>query len=1084
MSASSPLSVGSTFGPYRIDAVLGHGGMGVVYRAEDRRLARPVALKLLAEHHAADAHFRDRFLRESRLAAAIEHPGVVPIYEAAAVDGTLYIAMRYVDGRDLGALLTEEGRLDPERAVGIVEQLADALDAAHARGLIHRDVKPSNAIVADERGRELIYLVDFGITRDLGSDESLTETGAMVGTVDYLAPERIRGGTVDGRADVYSLGCVLHQCLTGTVPFPAESDLARIYAHLEHPPPWPSASRPELPTGIDAVVERALAKDPDDRWQTCGELAQAARAALGRTVAAPRPPTRPGPADGVRSDAPSAERPGRSRRPVLAALALLAATAGIVALVSGGGDGTATVAPTGGQVVAIDAATGRISGRLAAGRTPTALARGPGGRLWMVDAEARTLMRLDPESGELETTATGATPVDVAVGAGGLWVANGTPRENSFSLGPHLDVVVRLDPDSHRQWARIAVPGSKEFADSRGVDQQLAASTDAVWVVPVTGSVVRIDARAAAITATSARIQARSVATGRAGVWAISEARAVVSLDPRTAKVRRRIRLPTDLDVLTVGATAAWVTAAGDGRLWRIPGDGTAVPGSVEVGAGVTDVVATPAGVWVTNPGAGTVTQVDPDAMRVVRVIEVGGTPRSLATDGRTVWVASTGTSAVAQRGATGVRSLPSETCEPVVAGNGGRADLLIASDLPLQGDSKLSATQMAQAMQFVLRERRFRAGRFRLAYQSCDDALPATGLFDQARCASNGRAFGRNPDLVAVMGSYNSGCTVSLLPELNRAHGGPVPMISPVNSYSGLTQEADIPGLLGDLYPTGTRNFLRVYPTDDVQGAALAEFARSRGHERAFVLQDGSIGYGDLLAAAFERAAGRRARPAVGLDAAFRPADRRRGPRVVGRARWDPRARSYRTLARRIRATGAQAVLLSGALPSNGARLVRDLRAVLGTDVDLLAPDGFGPPAALLEAVGDRAVGMYLSVNGVAMDRLSPAGRRFVADFARTQPGVEIEQFALYGAQVAETLLNAIARSDGTRASVLRELFRTNDATGLIGPVAFDARGDVRQGAVTIARVTGGGKRGASLASLVGSVVERVIRVAPTAAR
>lgn len=207
MAASSPLSVGSTFGPYRIDAVLGRGGMGVVYRAEDRRLARPVALKLLAEHHAADAHFRDRFLRESRLAAAIEHPGVVPIYEAAAVDGTLYIAMRYVDGRDLGALLTEEGRLDPERAVAIVEQLADALDAAHARGLIHRDVKPSNAIVADERGRERIYLVDFGITRDLGSDESLTETGAMVGTVDYLAPERIRGGTVDGRADVYSLGC-------------------------------------------------------------------------------------------------------------------------------------------------------------------------------------------------------------------------------------------------------------------------------------------------------------------------------------------------------------------------------------------------------------------------------------------------------------------------------------------------------------------------------------------------------------------------------------------------------------------------------------------------------------------------------------------------------------------------------------------------------------------------------------------------------------------------------------------------------------------------------------------------------------
>jgi len=193
MSAPPPLSVGSTFGAYRIDAVLGRGGMGVVYRAQDQRLGRRVALKLLSEQMAADAHFRDRFLRESRLAAAIEHPGVVPIYEAGAVDGRLYIAMRYVEGSDLATLLSSEGALTPDRAVDLVGQLADALDAAHGRGLIHRDVKPSNALVARERGGERVYLVDFGITQDLGSEEKLTETGVMVGTVDYLAPERSAG---------------------------------------------------------------------------------------------------------------------------------------------------------------------------------------------------------------------------------------------------------------------------------------------------------------------------------------------------------------------------------------------------------------------------------------------------------------------------------------------------------------------------------------------------------------------------------------------------------------------------------------------------------------------------------------------------------------------------------------------------------------------------------------------------------------------------------------------------------------------------------------------------------------------------
>ena len=258
--------------------------MGVVYRAEDERLRRRVALKLLSAQLAADERFCERFVRESRLAAAIEHPGVVPVYEAGDIDGVLYLAMRYVDGRDLGAILRSDGALAPERAVALVEQLADALDVAHAAGLIHRDVKPANTLVSSERGDERVYLVDFGITQDITNPERLTETGQLVGSVDYVAPERIRGDPIDGRADVYSLGCVLYQCLTGEVPFPRDSDMTRIYAHLQDEPPSASERRPGVPPALDAVVLRALAKEPEERWQSCGELAEAARSALAGTA--------------------------------------------------------------------------------------------------------------------------------------------------------------------------------------------------------------------------------------------------------------------------------------------------------------------------------------------------------------------------------------------------------------------------------------------------------------------------------------------------------------------------------------------------------------------------------------------------------------------------------------------------------------------------------------------------------------------------------------------------------------------------------------------------------------------------------
>jgi tRNA A-37 threonylcarbamoyl transferase component Bud32 len=274
---------------YRIERTLGRGGMSVVYLAEHDWLQRKVALKVLAPQLAEDERFRERFVRESRLAASLDHPNVIPIYEAGASGGDLFIAMRYVEGTDLRTLLQESGALEPERAVAIVRQVAAALDAAHEQGLVHRDVKPGNVLLARQRGSEAgehVYLSDFGLTKRSASDSGITGTGQFVGTLDYAAPEQFKGGTPDARTDVYSLGCVLFECLTGRPPFTSENDAGLMYAHLQAPPPSVTGSRPDLPREIDGVVATAMAKAPADRQAAAGALADEATRALGFGVAA------------------------------------------------------------------------------------------------------------------------------------------------------------------------------------------------------------------------------------------------------------------------------------------------------------------------------------------------------------------------------------------------------------------------------------------------------------------------------------------------------------------------------------------------------------------------------------------------------------------------------------------------------------------------------------------------------------------------------------------------------------------------------------------------------------------------------
>jgi serine/threonine protein kinase len=275
--------VGTDVAGYAIESVLGHGAMGVVYIARQRSPERRVALKLITPAFAGDEVFRRRFLREATAAAAIEHPHILPVYAAGESNGILFMAMRLVDALDLREILRASADPPLDRVERIVGQVGGALDAAHARGLIHRDVKPGNVLVTEQRDAEddFCYLMDFGVsTWTASSAATITATGQMVGTANYMAPEQIEGGRVDGATDLYSLGCVLYECLTGEAPFSGRSPPATLYGHLHEQAPAPTSIRPSLPPGVDAVIERALMKAPGERYASCRELTQDLRAAM------------------------------------------------------------------------------------------------------------------------------------------------------------------------------------------------------------------------------------------------------------------------------------------------------------------------------------------------------------------------------------------------------------------------------------------------------------------------------------------------------------------------------------------------------------------------------------------------------------------------------------------------------------------------------------------------------------------------------------------------------------------------------------------------------------------------------------
>ncbi|MET0762716.1 MAG: protein kinase [Thermoleophilaceae bacterium] len=1014
-------SPGTSFAGYRVDSLVGRGGMGVVYRATDLSLGRPVALKLIAPELAEDERFRARFLREPRLAASLDHPNVIPIYEAGEHEGQLYLAMRFVEGSDLKTVLEREGKVRPERALGVLGQVAGALDAAHRRALVHRDVKPANVLL-DGEGH--VYLTDFGITKQLGGES--TDTGRVVGTFDYLAPEQIRGEPVDGRTDVYALGCVLYECLSGAPPFRRGTEAETLWAHMQQEPD-PLRDHP----GLEPVLRKALAKDGEDRYPSCAELIDAARGALGLAAA---PPGR------------AAVRGARRRNGRLLLLAggmLLAAavTAAAIAAVTGGGGSEVT--PVGNGVAALGGADGQPASFTKTDTAPSNVAVGEGA-VWVLSLEDRTVERIDPETKQVvRRFRTRETPLDIAAGLGALWVGTG-------------ERLSRLDPKTGAVTRTVKLPDRGYQGDLGFLNwgfPQIAVGAGAIWAINPDRTVSRIDPKTGRREATI-DVDAATIAAGKEGVWFIDAADtvAVTPIDPSTNRVGRPVRVGAqNLSAVAVGGGYVWASAEGDGLVWRIEAGPSPITRTIDVGVGVTFLDYGAGAIWAANYSDGTVARID------VRTNDVEAAPvgavQGLAAGEGSAWVSTAGS--------TLADGLP-QTCGQLLSG-ADRPDVLIASDLLLQGPFGAGPRDMADAIEFVLEQHEYRAGRYSLGFRSCDDSNAQTGNFDRRTCAANANAYARAEKVVAVIGTYNSACAQVEIPILNRAPGGPLAMISPANTYAGLTRHGSAPpwGFRGEpdvYYPTGTRNYARVLPPDDMHGAAHALLAKDLELRSVFLLQDDAGTWKDLLIDPFRYAAQR-------LDVP-----------IAGSAAFDPEAERFDELADRVARSGADGVVLGGDPYVGGDRLLKALRARLGTRVTIMAGFYYAFVPEVLRRAGPAARGVYVTTSDLPRAELDPsrAAERFAEEFGEADNG-----FVLEAAQAAELVVRAIARSGGTRASVLEELRASRVKDGLLGRLRFDRNGDVTPATVPIVRITGATPPQAGLPSnFQGAVVDRVVEI------
>ena len=664
------LKGGDRFGDYRIEAQIGRGGMGIVYRATHLVIDRTVALKLMLSELADDDRFRERFIRESRIAASIEHPNVIAIYDAGERDGQLFIAMRYVPGTDLDRILrAQPDGLGVQRAVRFVQQTAAALDAAHEAGGVHRDVKPANILVSGTDD-EHVYLTDFGLTRLVEGQTNLTATGGFVGTVDYCAPEQIEGTRVGPTADVYALGCVLFHALTGRPPFQADAAVAVLYAHVHTPAPAPSSLAADLPPALDAVLARALAKAPEDRYATAGELAAAAAQAsapavsMGApTVTAAAKPGATGPSttsaaepesleQGPTQAASTVDRPGTPsavlpdqaehvrvagggpstlrRRAAAAAAACALAVVVVVLIVLPGAGGGADRPPT-------------VTATIGVGAQPGALGV-IGHRVYVLNVGDATLSTIDAETSKIEGApiALDGRPGSIAVDAGHIWTAS--PSDGRLR---------RIDPN----------PAGGSRSRSWQVGEQLVSASahgSSIWTLCRTNKrlfsfSVKEPIRVTVKGETNG-VYPTAVLASASGVWiTAASSRTVLRADPDDLRPDAAdfIR-PINYTSIAVGrgprgmveyGGKLWVAVNGDDRVERIDVHTLKVVGApIRVGDGPQAIAAGLGAIWVANYDDDTVTRIDPATGRVSgSPIQVGKGPLAIAVADGAVWVTNAG---------------------------------------------------------------------------------------------------------------------------------------------------------------------------------------------------------------------------------------------------------------------------------------------------------------------------------------------------------------------------------------------------------------------------------------------------------
>jgi serine/threonine protein kinase len=662
---SSGLEPGEVVGGYRIERLLGRGGMAAVYLAEDTQLKRRVALKVLSPELASDAVFRQRFIDESERLASVDHPNIIPVYAAGQDGDHLFIAMRLVDTTDLKQLIEHEGPLPPERAVALVTQVAGALDAAHAKGLVHRDVKPANVLVALGSGGDHAYLSDFGLTKRTEETSGLTKTGYFMGTIDYVAPEQISGKGVDGRTDQYALACVLYQCLTGHAPYPRDDDAAVLFSHLSEPPPKVTETRPELPPKIDDVIAKGMAKEKDDRYADCMGLASAARAALlgdimpsgGReapldeTKLAEPPrqatdqkltvPPPPGP-----TPAPIPDDHRRRRTPLVigAVVVAVAIVAAGLALLSGGasdgggadgggGSGTDEGSGAGGPVslVALDATDGTASPPLRGNFSPRSESISiEHGELWQVTEDS--LIVRDPSTGEiLEKPRIDHEWAVFDAGYGSAWIAHPPSKGHSD--------LERLDPKT----------GNPQHQPFDGTPIDVGVGTQKVWLLTDDGTLTEFDREGNVVDSFPTGVEDPTSAIPMGSYVWLAESDAVAKFDPAERAVVDRISLPADGSLIGVDTDQgegeqAWIFDPSAETLAPIDAKTGEVRDALAVGVGrITDAAIMNGLLWVSSDDLVTEVALDstgrPKTFDVPEGVSAGGIAPS--PDGSLVWIAN-----------------------------------------------------------------------------------------------------------------------------------------------------------------------------------------------------------------------------------------------------------------------------------------------------------------------------------------------------------------------------------------------------------------------------------------------------------